>query len=370
MVDYNHSIREEPKLRDILRDDLRRGDFTQTLRRDYQDLKDFFLSENRKNRLKEMNWFRRGIYTFGWLLKSLFLKLTPIRRILLVIGIVLLIVPRNIGYQGDSVQFETNFVVLGGVTLLFILMLELKDKLLARNELEAGRAVQHALMPERNPSVPGWSIWLFTRTANEVGGDLIDFQQLGTDRFGISLADVSGKGLSAALLTAKLQSTLRAIAPDVNSLSELGTKINKIFYRDSLRNMFASLVYVELKSDAGAIRLLNAGHFPPILLKDSKIEEMQKGDPGIGIMPDVKYAEHHLELQKGDLLLIYSDGLIDAKNEAGEFYSAHRLFQLLPALSVYPADEVGRQIIGEINRFVGTAKIYDDLSLVIIKRMA
>jgi len=122
--------------------------------------------------------------------------------------------------------------------------LELKDKLHAKTELEEGRSVQNALMPEENPKVDGWDIWLYTRPANDVGGDLLDFTKISENNYGISLGDVAGKGLSAALLMAKLQSTIRAIVPDYISLSEFGNKLNHIFCRDSLPKLFSSLIYI------------------------------------------------------------------------------------------------------------------------------
>jgi sigma-B regulation protein RsbU (phosphoserine phosphatase) len=360
---------EEPKLVNLLREDLHRGDFQKTVRRDFKELKEFFLNKNRKKRLEQMGWFRRGMYTFGWMLKSLFLKLTPARRILVLISIAFLFLSRNFQTQGEHTSVDFNFTIIGALILLFILMLELKDKLLARNELEAGRAVQNAFMPERNPAVPGWSLWLFTRTANEVGGDLVDFQKIDTNRFGISLADVSGKGLSAALLMAKLQATIRALAPDFVSLSELGKKINKIFCRDSTPTFFASLVYLEFKAESGSVRLVNAGHLPPILVQGKEIQEMKKGDAAIGLIPESTYAEQQIELEKGDIVLIYSDGITDAKNEANEFFGAHRLLQILPKINELSTQEIGEKILKEIYNFIVDTPLYDDLSIVIMKRV-
>ena len=124
-------------------------------------------------------------------------------------------IPSRVG----STQISIHFPTLGIAILLFILMLELKDKLLAREELEAGRAVQRALMPDSGPTIPGWDVSLFTRSANDVGGDLVDYVPLDDQRNGLVLGDVAGKGLPAALLMAKLQSTLRALAAaDVHNL--------------------------------------------------------------------------------------------------------------------------------------------------------
>jgi phosphoserine phosphatase RsbU/P len=364
----NHEHKEETKLVNLLREDFRRGDFKRSVQRDFEELKEFFLNENRKKRLAQMSWLSRGLYTFGWLLKSLFLKLNPARRILLVVAVVLLIVTRDFQFQGEQLQINFNFTILSGIIILFILMLELKDKMLARNELEAGRAVQHAFMPDKSPDVPGWSIWLFTRTANEVGGDLVDFQKIDEHRFGLSLADVAGKGLSAALLMAKLQATIRALAPDFDLLNELGTKINKIFCRDSVRSFFASLVYLQIKSDSNIMRILNAGHLPPILINRLGIKEVQKGDPAIGLMPDSDYREHGVEFQPGDLIIVYSDGITDAKNELDEFFGTQRLLKILSSVKNNTVKEIGEQILKGIEDFIGQKPLYDDLSLVIIKR--
>ena len=368
-MERNTSGKEpEPRFGRVIREDLRRKDFKRTLHRDYEDLKEFFINDERKKRLREMRPLNRWLHTVGWLLKALFLKLTPARRLLLVVAFILVLFANNLEYNGESLRVTINMGVAAGCIVLFVLMLELKDKLLAKDELEAGRAVQSALLPERTPKVPGWSVWLFTRTANEVGGDLVDFQKVDAERFRMTLADVAGKGLSAALLTAKLQATVRALAPDIESLGEVGTKLNRIFYRDSLRNVFASVVYLEVRSDTGDVRFINSGHLPPLLLRGTEIEEMPKGDAAIGILPDAVCTEHRVELKKGDMLLVYSDGLSDAKNGAGEFFGTQRLLKLLPMLKDLDASEAGEGIVAEVDRFVGDARVYDDLSLLVLKR--
>jgi len=344
-------------------DDIRRGGFFRTLRRDFEELKEFMLSDERKERLKGMNRLKRRLYIAGWLLRSLFLKLTPARRILLFIAF--LSIFNGIYYHGSQFSIEIN---LAGFILLFILMLELKDKLVAREELEAGHAVQEALAPERSPEVSGWKLWLFTRSANEVGGDLVDFIRVDGDRLGVALGDVAGKGLRAALLTAKLQAILRAIVPDFLSLDELGKKLNQIFYRDRLPAMFASIVYLEVRPGAGMIRLMNAGHFLPLILRESSVQMMEKGGPALGILPDALFSEQRIELSKGDKLLVYSDGLTEARNERGEFFGEQRLLEMLPPLYRFSAAELGERLVAETDRFLGRARPNDDLSIAIIER--
>ena len=352
-----------------LRQDLRRGDFFRTMRRDYTELKEFFLDDARKARLLEMNWLKRRLYTSWWLFGILFKKLTPARRLLLVFVFFLRwIIGEKIEFAGEHSQLVIHTGTIQLLILLFLLMLELKDKLLAHDELQEGRAIQIALMPERSPKVPGWSVWLFTRTANEVGGDLVDLQTIGTETFRISLADVAGKGLKAALFTTKLQATLRALAPDLVTLAELGAKVNRIFHRDSLRNFFVSLVCIELKSNSGSVRMINAGHLPPVLVKGRAVEETRKGDPAIGIFRESAYNEDHVELKEGDLLIVYTDGLTEAKNENDEFFGTQRLLNLLPLLGDRDAADAGEMLVREVDRFIGHARAYDDLSLVILKR--
>ncbi len=360
---------EEPKIGQVLRDDFRRVNFKRTLPKDYAELKEFFIDDARKTRLSEMNRVKRWLYTGAWLLKSLFLKLTPARRALFTIGIISLLISNSFDCSNGNVNIEIRTSILTSMILLFILMLELKDKLIAHSELEEGKAVQAALMPEKSPHVSGWSLFLFTKTANEVGGDLVDFQQIGTDRYIVSLADVAGKGLKAALVTAKLQSTLRAIAPESTSLSQLATKINAVLHRDTIRTMFASLVCIEFAPESGLVRLINAGHLPPVHVTASGIKEMSKGDPAIGIFPEVSYTEQQLELQRGDTLLVYSDGLPDAKNVNGEFFGTTRLFDILQRSSGLASDEIAEHILSSVNHFIGEAKVYDDLSMIVMKRI-
>jgi len=358
----------DPEIIGTLREDLRRGDFGQTIRREFGELKEYMVDEERTKRLAEMGLIKRWLVLGWWLLKSMFFKLTPARRIIIVLGLILVFISKTVIYSGEhlSIQGQTNG--LGILAILFVLMLELKDKLVAHDELKAGRAVQQALMPETRPHVSGWDIWLFTRSANEVGGDLVDFMKITDKRFGIAIGDVAGKGLSAALLTAKLQATLRSLVAESTSLSSLGEKINQIFCRDSLRNIFASLVYCEVAPGSGSVRLVNAGHIPPLILRAGRVDKLEKGGVALGIMPGAMYEEQNLGLEGGNTVVIYSDGLTEARNAAGEFFGEHRLLNLLTPLGGFAAEQVGERLVHDVDRFVGATKMHDDLSIVIVKR--
>jgi len=365
----NSTSKQEPKFGRTIREDFRRIKLKDDMGGEYRDLKDYFLSDERKERLKTMSGFKKLFVIPFWLLKALFFRLTPLRRILLLIAIIFIWISGNSRISSEHVTIDlVGPAVFGGLILLFILALELKDKMTARTELEEGRAVQESLMPQVNPEVDGWDIWLYTKPANDVGGDLIDFLKITENKIGISVGDVAGKGLSAALLMAKLQSTIRAIVPDYNSLSSLGEKLNRIFCRDSLPKLFASLVYTELNTDSGEIKVLNAGHLEPLIIRDGKVEKVKKTSPALGIIPDAIFNEQSVYLDYKQYLIIFSDGLTEARNEAGEFFGEERLKDILSIKNEFTSEQLGNKILFETNYFTRNAKAHDDLTIAILKR--
>jgi len=367
----NSSKYNEPRMGKTFRDDIHQLKIKEDFSGEYKDLKEYFLTDDRKEKLKFMSRFKKIFVIPWWLLKSLYFKLTPFRRLLLIAGIILLIISSSSDSGSEGLIIDTDFtILLGGFIFLFIIALELKDKLHAKTELEEGRAVQKALMPEAIPDVAGWNIWLYTKPANDVGGDLIDFLKLSEDKVCISVGDVAGKGLSAALLMAKLQSTIRAIVPDYNSLMELGEKINRIFCRDSLPKLFASLVYIELDITSGKIKILNAGHLPPILIRSSGMEKLKITSPALGLIPDAIFNEQTAVIHAEEYLIIYSDGLTEAQNEEGNFYGEKKLLELLSRNSNLSSENLGEKMLAEISAFIGKAKTHDDLTIAIIKRTA
>ena len=348
------------KLGQTVLEDLNQADFRRTMRNDLQEIYQFYLDQGARDELAEMDQVRRWLHLIGWLIKSSVLRLTPVRRLMFIASIVLFLS----GILGSPLAF-----ILGFLAVMLILLLELKDKLMAQDELMTGRAVQFALMPRENPSLPGWETWLFTRPANEVGGDLVDYLMVTENRLGLALGDVAGKGLGAALVMAKLQSTLRAIAPHYESLADLGTEVNTIFRRDGLPDRFISLVYLELEPEAAKVRLLNAGHMPPLVVHAEAIEELPKGAPALGLMKNAPYAEQYAELQPGDLMLLYSDGLTEARDEQEAFFGHQRLLDLLPSFRGLSAEAVGRRLLDEVEGFAGDAPPSDDLSMIVVRRL-
>jgi serine phosphatase RsbU (regulator of sigma subunit) len=370
------SPQPEPKLLHTLSRDVRdvavgvrRVGFRATIRRSFSELEGFYLSTHRQTRLAGMRPLRRWLFLSAWLLKSLILKLTPTRRVLLLIAFFLMW-QSSLDITRDHFRLVVDVGLSGVVVLLMVLMLELKDKLLARTELEAGRTVQLALMPDRAPVLAGWDIWLYTRSANDVGGDLVDYLQIEPRKLGVMLGDVAGKGLPAALLMAKLQATLRALVSGAASLGALGDEVNRILCRDGLPNRFATLVYLEIAPGSGHVQLLNAGHMPPIAVRHSHVEEMPRGSMALGMMPAALFAGHEIELQPGEMLVVYSDGITEAMNASEEFFGEERLRAAVSLAPPVTAALAGANILAAVDTFVGDARVHDDMSLVILKHVA
>ena len=331
-----------------------------SLKRDIEEIRSFYLTDDARARVEDMSRLQETVYVTSAVLKNMFLKLTPARRLMLGIAVLLFLS----GMDGALMPTAGGFLV-----LLFILMLELKDKLLAQDELAAGRAVQFALMPERAPSLSGWQVWLFSRPANDVGGDLIDHIRLEDDRLFVTVGDVAGKGLPAALFMARLQATLRALAPDTSRMDVLGSRVNAIFYRDGMRERFASVLHLDVQADNGNVSVLNAGHFPPYVVRRSgRLDTLPHGGPALGMIQDATYEVHPLVLETGDSVVVYTDGVTEARNQLGEFFGEERFKQVLSAAAGSSAASIGRRIVESVERFVEEARPTDDLSLVVLVR--
>ncbi|NWG29647.1 MAG: serine/threonine-protein phosphatase [Ignavibacteriaceae bacterium] len=370
MNTQNTNKKREPRIRQTIRSDFRQTKITQEFKSEYKDLKQYFLTQERKQKLEQMSSIKKLFVLPWWLLKAMYFRLTPFRRILLFIGLIFLLFSGNVESSGENVTLSLNIsAILVGIIFLFILALELKDKLLAKTELQEGRAIQQALMPEQSPKIKGWDIWLFTRSANDVGGDLLDFIQIDENKFGIAVGDVAGKGLSAALLMAKLQSTIRALVYDYPSLETLGDKINKIFHRDSPSKIFASLVYVEIICESGELKFINAGHYPPLIVKKEMVEQLEKDAPALGLIKEAVFNKQHLSLEQNDFLIIYSDGLTEAKNESGEFFGETKLIELLANRHKMTSQQLGEMIIATVDFFTGKIPAHDDLTLAVLKKI-
>ena len=359
-----HTLKDDVRV--VTEDVMRRG-VGRSVGGTLASLEAFYLTADERQRLTELDDVRRQLRRVWYFIRGLLMKLTPARRIMLAIALLSLMLGNGrIDINTVHLGYETH--ALSALLLLFVLVLELKDKLVARDELEAGRAVQLALLPIERPAVPGWDVWLYTRPANDVGGDLVDHLPLDDGRHAVVLGDVSGKALPAALLSVKLQATIRALAPHFTDLGDFGAELNRILYRDGLPARFASLVYARLPADSGAVTLLNAGHMPPLHVRPHSLTTLPIGSMVLGMMPDVAFSEQQVTVESGDVLVVYSDGVSEAMNERGDFFGDERLQDLARLAHTMSAADTGTFILNGLSAFVGEAEQSDDVSLMILRR--
>ncbi len=360
--------RRDPDLGRVVFDDLRRTRFQRDYLQEIKELYYFYLDEDTRARLADMGRIKRAFWLLGWLLKSMITKLSPARRILLLIAFILTFLVAESTFRIGEWAISADLRPWGWLLLFLILMLELKDKLVAKDEIQIARQVQVALLPRDNPDIPGWSVWCYSRPANDVGGDLVDYIELDGFRHGVVLGDVAGKGLGAALLSAKLQATLRALVPDAVALDDLAARVNTIFHRDGLDNRFATLFYAELEYNSGMLRYINAGHDPAFLIRTGGVEKLGASSLPLGMLPSAAHEECALDMASGEMLLAYSDGLTEAQNQRGEEFGVERLEGLLPEFRNLSPEKIGARILKEVDRFLGDSRPGDDLSLIVIVR--
>ena len=359
-------IGDDIRLGKLLFEDVRGGALVEAYRRDLRDIYRFYLTDGQRERLSEMGQGKRFFWVVRWLLRNLMFRLSPSRRVLLLLTPVLFLI--DLKYARGNVAFSLDLSRWAFLPPLVVLMLELKDKLLARDEIEVARQVQLSLLPTSQPSIAGWDVWSATTPANDVGGDLIDYLEGANGRTGIALGDVAGKGMGAALLCAKLQATLRALAPSAPDLEALGASLNGVLERSGLDNRYATLFYAEIAPGSTEVRYLNAGHNPALLVSRGTIQPLQASSLPLGMLPGSAYTQGSATLEADDFLVLYSDGITEATNTSDEEYGLARLKDAARAVSSCSAEAAAKGILESASRFVGGEKPHDDQSILVLKR--
>jgi sigma-B regulation protein RsbU (phosphoserine phosphatase) len=245
------------------------------------------------------------------------------------------------------------------------------DQEMVRRDIELAAEVQRRLLPQRLPESVAATFASFSLPARSIGGDYFDFLQPGDSSIGIAIADVAGKGIAAALIMSLVQASLRIMATGGDQpLSELTGRINRFLKQSSgsNRTSFATFFYAVLDEQSRRLRYVNAGHNPPLLARSGgAIEELQSGDRVIGMFAQAAYHEKAVDLQCGDVLLAFTDGVTEAMNANGEEFGIERLRGLLAKLASLPAPEIAARLQAELEGWTQTAPQHDDITVVVIR---
>jgi phosphoserine phosphatase RsbU/P len=303
-------------------------------------------------------------------------KLTPARRVLLLVALVLVVLPGGewtwTTASHEVKVFGLDFHFYGGVLMFILLILEVGDRVVMKRDLQIAKEIQAWLLPSQPPNILGLEIAFATRPANTVAGDYYDVFARPSDSgatFLIAVADVAGKSVPAAMLMATFQASLRTLSSIPGSLTELVARMNRYACSNSQKGRrFTTAFIAEYDPTSRRLSYVNAGHNNPILRRRSgAIERLEAGGLPLGIMDDLPYQCGETRLDSGDWLAIFTDGVIEAENIQQQEYGEIRFMTMLHSGVMLAPSMLLNSMLTDLDRFVGSAPQHDDVTCVLLK---
>jgi len=253
-----------------------------------------------------------------------------------------------------------------------------------RREMEIARMVQRNSFPDAPTDLATLEIAGVCLTAQSVGGDYYDFIRISPDQLGIAIGDVSGKGISAALIMSSLQASLRSLAStDRHGVTDMITTVNKLLCRSTASDKFATFFYGLYDEGARTLTYVNAGHNPPLLVRCSsastngiqntppafepRIVHLRQGGMVLGVTDDCLYEQETIGVAPGDLLIGYTDGITEARNEQDQEYGEERLEKLVSQHGSLSAGALQQRILEDVHQFISGTEQRDDITLIVVK---
>ena len=239
-------------------------------------------------------------------------------------------------------------------------------------ELANAGKIQTGILPEKPPQLRGWEIASRLEPALQTSGDFYDFIPLANNHWGFLIADVSDKGMGAALFMALSSTLFRTYATQYATLPVFAlSQVNERILSDTRSEMFVTAFYAVLEPETGRMRYVNAGHNPPYLISSQKgkpFDRLRATGMALGVMDDSVWQQKVVRFFPGDVLLLYTDGVTEAQNNAGNFYGEKRLQEVLRSLGSRPANEILESILSDLKEFLGGSSQQDDVTLIVLRR--
>src|SRR2546421_755668 len=332
----------------------------------------FYMKEADSEELGTQRGFKRWFRIAKTLFWSLLMKMTPARRVLLLVAFVMLVMSGIKIRLGQNFAFDMNFEIIAAFVFLLLLSLELADKVTMKRDLEIAREIQTWLVPSRPPEVTGANIAFATRPQNSVAGDYYDAfypNPEDRERLMVVIADVAGKSVPAALLMATLQASLRTIAGENAPLADLVARLNHYACAHSLNGLrFTTAVLGEYNVASRTLTYVNAGHNAPILRRaNGAVETLEVGGVPLGIRSAANYETASLELKPGDALIFFTDGVVEAFNESGEEFGNERWLSAIRGLPDWDASQTLQFLMKRVDEFVGATRQSDDITCLVFR---
>jgi len=275
-------------------------------------------------------------------------------------------------YRQEDVNLLNTLANQGAVAIENALMIEdVIEKERMEEELSIAHDLQVSMLPAACPQIEGVEIAAYCISAREVGGDFYDFIEMGENRMGMVIGDVTGKSVSGALVMSASRSIFRMLSEEQMSVGEIMMRANRRTKIDIKSGMFVALLYAVLNADDKTLSLCSAGQTQPVLLsaetgKATLVETLGDTFP-LGILEDVGYQETRLELAPGDRVVLYTDGIVEAMNEQEEMYGFDRLLEVVQGAKSMTAESLLKEILDRVNEFAGGAAQHDDLTVIVVR---
>ena len=321
--------------------------------------------------------FGRGIHLAVQFFWAVVEKLTPARRILLLVALVLLFLAIQgswAGADGHGVSIRIGGGLWGGLLLLLLLLMEVGDRVVMKRDLQIAKEIQAWLLPSVPPEVPGLAIAFATRAANTVAGDFYDIFprpacEGANPTFLVAIADVAGKSVPAAMLMATFQASLKTLSAACTTLIDLVSKINTYACTNSQNGRrFTTAFIAEYDPAARTLTYINAGHNDPLLMRASgSVEKLNAGGLPLGVMENAPYDSATVQLAPGDWIAAFTDGVIEAENLAQLQYGEDRLLTMLRWGATSSPALLLQAILADIDQFAQNAPQHDDITCMLLR---
>ncbi len=236
-------------------------------------------------------------------------------------------------------------------------------------QLSIARTIQKTFLPDKVPEPPGYDLWGTNIASGEVGGDYFDFIRIVENQIGIAIADVSGKGIPAALIMASFRASLIAEIRNNYAIRTICGKVNNLLCESLEPGNFVTAIYGVLDTKNSIFTFSDCGHNPALLLRaDDSVEELFEGGMLLGVRPQATYEERPVYIRNGDILCMFTDGITEAEDENGEQFENERLLDTIRRHRTIAAEEIGAKVIDAVHAFADRRHVMDDLTLIIVKR--
>jgi len=247
---------------------------------------------------------------------------------------------------------------------------ESADRARMQQELDVAQTIQASFLPDGSPHIPGCSVATYWQAARQVGGDFYDFLPLDDDKWGIAIADVADKGVPAALFMALSRTILRAVAFSHNDPAYVLARANEIIAREARSDLFVTVFYGVWDPATERFTYANAGHNPPLLMQpNGAFQPLLGHGMALGILPEALMKSHSIALRPGETIIFYTDGVTEALNEDFDEFGLERLQVAARAAARQPAAAIVRQITDNIRDHTGQTAQFDDMTLIVLKRL-